>query len=330
MSANEGLCQSCNNPLSPWFQIPLDWRNVKAPTKYELWWCRTCEQGTQHPRPKSDDISAFYEVPDYVPHQNPDALLPQPLLNPPFLLKLFFHLHWRIGTKISHIEWMQPFLPNGFRGLKVCDVGCGGGCNLRILRDLGASTVGIEPDEQVVKKAQSDGFEVFHGGAEECSKIVGQRQFDMVFLHHVLEHTLEPEIALNAIFKILKPGGFLYCNVPNNDCTALRIYGKSWTELDIPRHLNFYTHKSLSSILQKSHFLIKASEYFGSCRQFTTIRLLNQQHIDRVFTHSNAVYSGVLGLKHLALSMLHAIVTLPLGPSRRHDSIAILAQKPAE
>ncbi len=104
----------------------------------------------------------------------------------------------------------------------VLSSGCGtGGCMQAFLERNAARAVGVEVEENFVRlarlrfadgtfenKAQVDLYEGFDLPYEESA-------FDLVFSMHVLEHTKDPQKYLHEIFRVLKPQGVLFLELPN-------------------------------------------------------------------------------------------------------------------
>ncbi len=103
------------------------------------------------------------------------------------------------------------------KGGKIMDIGCGGGVFLYtfLSKTSGWSAFGIEPTvafaELAARRLNSD---IKTGSYERgiCGK-----NFDLIILNHVLEHTLDPIIFLQDILDDLKPGGYLYLECPHEE-----------------------------------------------------------------------------------------------------------------
>lgn len=59
-------------------------------------------------------------------------------------------------------------------------------------------------------------FDQQHGDANHITKFIN-KQLDFVFSSHCLEHMHDPRHALSEWYKILKPGGYLFILVPDED-----------------------------------------------------------------------------------------------------------------
>lgn len=66
-----------------------------------------------------------------------------------------------------------------------------------------------------------------------CADVVGCEKFDHIICTEVLEHTLQPFLAVENIYKMLKPGGYAFVSTPFNfrihgplpDCWRFTKYG---------------------------------------------------------------------------------------------------------
>ncbi len=91
-------------------------------------------------------------------------------------------------------------------GAKALDVGCGQGRWLNTLADYGWETYGIDPAVKVAFARH-----------RELASIPEAATFDLVILHHVLEHLRAPGRMLRQVGSALKPGGWLFISVPSLD-----------------------------------------------------------------------------------------------------------------
>ncbi|XP_052032116.1 ubiquinone biosynthesis O-methyltransferase, mitochondrial isoform X2 [Apodemus sylvaticus] len=108
-------------------------------------------------------------------------------------------------------------------GMKILDVGCGGGLLTEPLGRLGASVVGIDPVDEMIRIAQH--HKSFDPVLDErvqykvCSleEIVNEstESFDAVVASEVLEHVSNLELFVQCCYQVLKPGGSLFITTIN-------------------------------------------------------------------------------------------------------------------
>jgi len=141
------------------------------------------------------------------------------------------------------LKFLKPELRNG---LRVLEIGCGYGNVLAALRDQYDATVtGIEPDpaaREVAKKVFN--IDIFFKSFEDFISCGLRETYDVILLHHVLEHMLHPDEVVSRVSELLKPGGFVYIGVPN--ITALTFPKKMFFRFP---HVSNFTPFSLGLLL---------------------------------------------------------------------------------
>ena len=108
-----------------------------------------------------------------------------------------------------------------FKGLRILDIGCGGGLLSEPMARLGATVVGADaaagniPVAQV--HAEKSGLEIDyrHTTAEDIAA-TGER-FDVVLNMEVVEHVADPLGFLTACKELLKDNGLLLCSTINRN-----------------------------------------------------------------------------------------------------------------
>lgn len=135
--------------------------------------------------------------------------------------------HQRPGVR----QWLSH---RGARGVgrRILDVGCGSGKLLRELRRAGYTRLlGVDPFIPA-DLHHPDGVIVLRA---DVSDIDGE--FDVVMMHHVLEHVPDPLSVLQAVARLLAPDGYALVRVPTVSSRAWDELRERWPQLDPPRHL---------------------------------------------------------------------------------------------
>jgi SAM-dependent methyltransferase len=78
--------------------------------------------------------------------------------------------------------------------------------------------------------------------------------YDVVSMHHYLEHTRDPRAELAAAEQVLSPGGHLLIEVPNPDSALSRILRGLWLPWFQPQHQHFLTMENLERLLAERGF----------------------------------------------------------------------------
>ena len=149
-------------------------------------------------------------------------------------------------------------------GLKVLDVGCGGGYTCEFLAQRGAIVTGIDPSaaciEAAKQHAEATGLTIdYRVGMGERLPFECDR-FDVVVCVDVLEHVQTPAATVTEISRVLQPGG-LFCFDTIN-----RTWQSRWIMIwlledllrQIPRGIHdwhkFVTPEELHQLLTQSSF----------------------------------------------------------------------------
>jgi 2-polyprenyl-3-methyl-5-hydroxy-6-metoxy-1,4-benzoquinol methylase len=98
---------------------------------------------------------------------------------------------------------------------KILDIGCGVGYFLRVARERGWAVAGADLDRAAVDIARQHGIDVRWERVEEMSFL--QDEFDVVTLFNVIEHLSAPQLALEKIWRVLKPRGLFVLETPTDD-----------------------------------------------------------------------------------------------------------------
>mgnify|MGYP000353505230 CR=1 FL=1 len=98
-----------------------------------------------------------------------------------------------------------------FKGIKVLDIGCGGGLLTEPIARLGASVVGVDPAEKNIKVAQlhlrKSNLDIDYR-VSTAEKLLAKKEFfDVILNMEVVEHVPDPLNYLRTCSKLLKNNG---------------------------------------------------------------------------------------------------------------------------
>lgn len=300
-------CDLCGHDTQKLF-CARDYRRPHDRTAYRLNWCAACGLGRVRGDFTSDDVADFFDIPYYT-HENNERPIAQSLFD-----RVFSHLAWRADAGV-------PFSPGELDGLgdgRVCDIGCGDGANLKLFSAAGFQVVGIEPDP-IARAAAGRIAQVFDGTAETLPHEISSKCFDVVLLSHVLDVCRDVRAALANCRAILKPvTGALVVEVPNFAALGFRLYGAEWPWTDIPRHLTFFTERSLCSFLETCGFAVESVRYVGYTRQFSPTWAAAQDAAHRA--------GGSKKSRKRLPSYAWLLRTVFAADDRKYDSVRIVAR----
>jgi SAM-dependent methyltransferase len=115
---------------------------------------------------------------------------------------------------------------------------------------------GLDMSDSIDEAARCGWIETAHRGLfpELASELTGG--YDVVSMHHYLEHTREPWEEIDAARTVLEPGGHLLVEVPDPDTRIGRRLGWLWGPWLQPQHLHFLSVRNISAELEQRGFTV--------------------------------------------------------------------------
>ena len=108
-----------------------------------------------------------------------------------------------------------------FKGLRILDIGCGGGLLSEPMARLGADVVGADAAERNIPvarvHAERSGLEIDYRHTTAEALAEAGEAFDAVLNMEVVEHVSDPLAYLTACRTLLKPGGLMVCSTINRN-----------------------------------------------------------------------------------------------------------------
>jgi 2-polyprenyl-6-hydroxyphenyl methylase/3-demethylubiquinone-9 3-methyltransferase len=158
------------------------------------------------------------------------------------------------------LEWIQSQCP--LAGLRVVDVGCGGGILADSMARRGAEVLGIDLAGKALRVAQLHALEAqtprvkYREISAEALADEQPASFDAVTCMEMLEHVPDPASVVRACATLVKPGGWVFFSTINRNPKAflLAIVGAEYLLNLLPRGTHEYEK------------FLRPSELAGFCR----------------------------------------------------------------
>jgi SAM-dependent methyltransferase len=263
-----------------------DWKNV------ECLLCGSKESGTVFPghlhEKKGDDLSAYFSASRvsathgpivrckscgfvYADPQPSSAVLEQTYRNSSSNAYTSENAA-RLRTAERMLDLVEKKCPG--RGA-LLDVGCSTGLFLQGAQRRGWNVLGIEPSSLAIEECRRCNLPVKQGVIETVN--LQPEAFDVVTMWDVLEHSVNPRIALEKVRLALKTGGTIFINVPNVKSWMARILRHRWPLL-LVEHLWYFSPATLNRLFKQNGFgvVAKLSHPVTFSMGFIFIRLAQQ------------------------------------------------------
>ena len=149
-----------------------------------------------------------------------------------------------------------------FAGLRILDIGCGGGLLSEPMARLGADVVGADAAERNIPvaqvHAQEQGLDIDYRHTSAEALVDAGEEFDAIVNMEVVEHVADPLSFLTACQHLLKPGGLMTCSTINRNpkSFAMAIIGAEhimrWLPKGTHEWSKFITPGELYDLLRQS------------------------------------------------------------------------------
>lgn len=207
------------------------------------------------------------DIPDRFPVQaaNDEQLLAPKQLGNGLLARFrrVAHQHRHDFHYLRRIQWeiIERYLQPG-GGEYILDVACGDGYYSRKMASRDAKVAAIDIDPERIRNART--FHSVHNVEYRLANAqglpYGDETFDKVVSVCALEHFLNPQDAINEMYRVVKPGGRLVLHVDSftyrEISEELRNYHRKHYYVE-----NYFTAQSLNSLLRNAGFEVKEYRY---------------------------------------------------------------------
>lgn len=149
-----------------------------------------------------------------------------------------------------------------FEGLRILDIGCGGGLLSEPMARLGATVVGADAAPRNIPVAQihaeQSGLTIDYRVTTAEALAADGEQFDVVLNMEVVEHVADPLAYLTACQQLLKPGGLMVCSTINRNPKSylMAIIGAEYVMRWLPKGTHewqkFITPDELYDLIRKA------------------------------------------------------------------------------
>ena len=140
----------------------------------------------------------------------------------------------------------DPNAPKPFEGLRLLDIGCGGGLLSEPMSRLGADVVGADASETNIEVAKihadQSGVDVdYRATTSEALEAAGET-FDIVLNMEVVEHVADVDLFMKSCAAMVRPGGLMFVATINRTTKAwgLAIVGAEYVLGWLPRGTHQY------------------------------------------------------------------------------------------
>ncbi|NEN75783.1 bifunctional 2-polyprenyl-6-hydroxyphenol methylase/3-demethylubiquinol 3-O-methyltransferase UbiG [Pelistega sp. NLN82] len=145
------------------------------------------------------------------------------------------------------LQWIEEQVGKPLQGLRILDIGCGGGILAESLAKKGATVTGIDLAQQSLTVARLHSLESGVKVDYQCISAEDfaeqhPEQFDIVTCMEMLEHVPNPASIIQACQKLVKPNGHVFFSTINRNrkAQALAIIAAEYILKMVPKGTHHY------------------------------------------------------------------------------------------
>ncbi len=233
-------CPLCGSGGNPRFLKSRDFLYTKE--EFSIARCAACGALYTDPRVKKEAIAKYY--PSKYSLYGTEATAKS----------RFCGLRQTIGAVFGNPNLRILRRLRGSGAKKVLEIGPGDGALLELLRENDFEVVGIETNDECVRRLNDRGIKCLKADLNEAMAFLPVSSFDAVIMHHAFEHLYEPIRALRSISSLLMDHGLLLIALPDAGSWEARLFGQFWRGLDLPRHLVHYDRITIRKVVSDAGF----------------------------------------------------------------------------
>ena len=220
--------------------------------------CKSCKFIHVHPIPSNEELHAFYNN-DFYQKTKPNYIQGNE--------KDIQYLNYTFDEKLDILEKHVSS-----KSRKILDIGSGPGFFLRRARQRKWQVLGIEPSPIAYNHSKKHNIPTIQKFFHQVNiKQIGK--FDVIHIFDVLEHVNDPISMLKKSYSLLKRGGMIVVEVPNDfnplQKVVQKVLGKKeyWITLSSDSknsgnldHINYFDFSTISDVLTRTGFKIILKE----------------------------------------------------------------------
>lgn len=161
---------------------------------------------------------------------------------------------WFVGRRAILEGFLRPLcdkLRSGDKKLRILDVGCGTGANIKMLSQFGEAE-GVDVSDDALEFCRKKGLKVEKGTAEQLPYT--DESFDLTTALDVIEHLDDDIAGLKEMFRVTRKGGRSLIFVP----AFMWLWG---VQDDISHHRIRYTKRQIVDRLKAAGYEIERATY---------------------------------------------------------------------
>ena len=209
-------------------------------------------------------------------------------VNPALIYTHYLYVSGTSGTYLEYMDWYAKFVREQFahRPTSVLDIGCNDGSQLNAFKQIGFTTYGVDPAENLHPKSSARHNVVLGFWNEDSAGYLG-RDFDVITTQNSFAHIPDPLSYLKLAREYLKNDGKIFISTSQADMVINGEFDTIYHE-----HISYYNARSMKALAERAGlFLIDVvkTPIHGTSYIFVLAKSPeNEQRIDNILAMESA------------------------------------------
>ncbi len=163
----------------------------------------------------------------------------------------------------SRLETLLRYTPES-QAKDLFEVGCAYGLFLNLAQARYRNVSGIDISSAAVDFARSNLHLDVDCGDLLTSDLPGR--IDVACLWDTIEHLSRPDLYIAKLATVMSKGGIIAVTTGDIESRVARWRGRKWRQIHPPTHLQYFSKKTLSMLLERHGFVVRYAGYDGMYR----------------------------------------------------------------
>jgi 2-polyprenyl-3-methyl-5-hydroxy-6-metoxy-1,4-benzoquinol methylase len=265
-------CPLCGENDASEYRVSHD-RLFGSTGKYRVVCCRRCAMIYTNPRPTFEALARHYPD-DYFCYTLPDTLS-----------GIRRHVFSGVTNRVTRrrLRMIEQVIGTLRPGIRACDVGCSFGELLFAFKNLRkCDVVGVDLSASMVTYCERRGVAAIRGTLKDAALRKGS--IDLITMTEYLEHDGDPKSVLQECRRVTTTNGYLAIEIPLISSFVARVFGNYWSQLDLPRHLMFFTQDTLKRMLQEVGYEVLSTRTMVGSIASSLLHAMGYERMGRLTT----------------------------------------------
>lgn len=177
-------------------------------------------------------------------------------VNPELIYRDYPYVSGTTNTLNEYFRWFANYANQYVKDKTVLDIGCNDGSQLDAFKNLDYVTIGIDPAENIISKAESEKSHSFHHGffdSTTTEKLKDYGPYGAILAQNVFAHNPDPLKFLDNAKQLMDNDSLLFIQTSQANMIKNSEFDTIYHE-----HINFFNIRSFSKLVARANLFVRS------------------------------------------------------------------------